>query len=72
MDDIAAGKGRAPKPFMLDTRKLARADAIWNSQETQEKTAAAGVAAKVPDFIEPELAKLVERPPDGDVWAQEA
>jgi bifunctional non-homologous end joining protein LigD len=65
MSDIAAGKGRAPKPFMLDTRKLARADAIWNSKES-------GAASQVPDFVEPELAKLVERPPEGDDWAHEA
>ena len=64
MSDIAAGKGRAPQPFMLETRKLARADAVWNSKE------AAG--NNVPDFIEPELCKLVERPPDGDNWAHEA
>lgn len=63
MKDIAAGKGRAPKPFMLDSRKLARADAIWQSKES---------AVKVPDFIEPELCKLVERPPSGDDWAHEA
>jgi bifunctional non-homologous end joining protein LigD len=65
MSDIAAGKGRAPQPFMLGTRKLARADATWNSKES-------GAASPVPDFIEPELAKLVERPPDGDEWAHEA
>ncbi len=34
MSEIAAGKGRAPKPFMLKSRKLARADAIWNSKES--------------------------------------
>ena len=63
MSEIAAGKGRAPKPFMLKSRKLARSDAIWNSKES---------AAKVPDFIEPELCKLVEQPPSGDEWAHEA
>ncbi|HEY1852736.1 MAG TPA: DNA ligase D [Candidatus Binataceae bacterium] len=31
MAEIAAGKGRGPKPFMLDTRKSAKADAVWNS-----------------------------------------
>ncbi|HKQ13817.1 MAG TPA: DNA ligase D [Steroidobacteraceae bacterium] len=62
MSDIAAGKGRAPKPFMLASRKLARADAKWQSKS----------AAKVPEFIEPELCKLVERPPSGDEWAHEA
>lgn len=90
MSDIAAGKGRAPQPFMLETRKLARADAIWNSKEAdagqvQQDQAAKpaprkrqptrqqrAAARKVPGFIEPELCKLVERPPDGDDWAHEA
>ena len=81
MSDIAAGKGRAPKPFMLDTRKLARADAIWNSKEDEAAQTATrqqptrqqrAAARKVPDFIEPELCKLVERPPDGDDWGHEA
>jgi bifunctional non-homologous end joining protein LigD len=85
MSDIAAGKGRAPKPFMLDTRKLARADAIWNSKEAADEVQRAkpaprkgptrqqlAAARKVPAFVEPELCKLVERPPDGDDWAHEA
>jgi bifunctional non-homologous end joining protein LigD len=29
-------------------------------------------AGKVPDFIEPELCKLVEQPPEGEDWAHEA
>ena len=70
MSDIAAGKGRAPKPFMLASRKLARADAKWHSKESEPIVKES--SAKVPDFIEPELCKLVERPPDGDDWAHEA
>jgi bifunctional non-homologous end joining protein LigD len=31
MADIAAGKGSGPKPFMLDSRRIGQADAIWNS-----------------------------------------
>jgi bifunctional non-homologous end joining protein LigD len=31
MAQIAAGKGRAPKPFMLAPTKPAKADAVWNS-----------------------------------------
>jgi bifunctional non-homologous end joining protein LigD len=62
MGEIAAGKGRAPKPFMLASRKLARADAMWHAKSS----------TKVPEFIEPELCKLVERPPSGDAWAHEA
>ena len=79
MSDIAAGKGRAPQPFMLDSRKLARADAIWQSKESAPIAEVAKPApkskkssAKVPAFIEPELCKLVERPPSGDDWAHEA
>jgi bifunctional non-homologous end joining protein LigD len=35
MTDIAAGKGRGPKPFMLDTKRVAKADAIWNSNRAE-------------------------------------
>ena len=31
MAEIASGKGPRPKPFMLKTKKLAAADAVWNS-----------------------------------------
>jgi bifunctional non-homologous end joining protein LigD len=86
MSDIAAGKGRAPKPFMLGARnQLARADATWHSKEStveelqpstkpsrSARKSARKSAAKVPDFIEPELCKLVERPPSGEDWAHEA
>ena len=33
MSEIAAGKGRAPKPFMMSSAKGARADAVWTSKE---------------------------------------
>lgn len=33
MAEIASGKGRGPKPFMLATRKIAKADAVWNSDQ---------------------------------------
>jgi bifunctional non-homologous end joining protein LigD len=31
MEEIAAGKGKAPKPFMTAKSNLASADAVWNS-----------------------------------------
>jgi bifunctional non-homologous end joining protein LigD len=31
MDEIASGKGRRPKPFMLKTKTAAPPDAVWNS-----------------------------------------
>ncbi len=43
MAEIAAGKGRGPKPFMLDTRKSAKADAVWNSNR--------GDSAPAPSFV---------------------
>ncbi|MGH8176388.1 MAG: non-homologous end-joining DNA ligase, partial [Steroidobacter sp.] len=97
--DIAAGKGRGPKPFMLETRKIARPDAIWNSKESvaddpdaapsPRKPAAARASASsrsssrasrkestrtrssVPEFIEPELCKILERPPTSGRWGHE-
>ncbi|HEX2586035.1 MAG TPA: DNA ligase D, partial [Steroidobacteraceae bacterium] len=36
MDQIAAGKGRAPTPFMLANKNLAKADAVWNSNRDHD------------------------------------
>jgi bifunctional non-homologous end joining protein LigD len=91
MDEIAAGKGKAPTPFMTQARRPA--DSVWNSkgaspEESAEEVAvkeaapkakpadkprplAHGKAARLPDFIPPQLAKLVDRPPVGDAWAHE-
>ena len=38
MAEIAAGKGRAPKPFMLAKGKGASADAVWNSNREDGST----------------------------------
>ncbi len=37
MAQIASGQGRGPKPFMLDARRAARPDAIWNSKEASSE-----------------------------------
>ncbi len=60
MDAIAHGKGKAPKPFIA--RKAGKADAVWRSK---------GGGAQMPEFVEPQLAKLVERPPSGAGWVHE-
>jgi bifunctional non-homologous end joining protein LigD len=80
MDQIKAGKGRAPKPFMLAKGKT-RADATWNSNrgsaaEARAKTkAAVPVKARkvssMPDFVPPQLCASVERPPSGAAWCHE-
>ncbi len=97
MQQIADGKGKRPKPFMLATGPPGKADAVWHSKgaEHAEKTAprkmpapeavvksakpgkpkpmrAKRVLVKVlPNFIEPQLAKLADRPPDLAGWGHE-
>jgi len=84
MQQIAAGKGRAPAPFMLASGRAAKADAVWRSNRpaesapalratTQTKVAKLkGVATRrIPDFIEPQLSRLVEQPPMEAGWGHE-
>ena len=114
LQQIAAGKGRGPRPFMLETRATAKPDAVWNSNRTESRTESAEVPrvearsharpttpgsysrraasndgpgraassrsasrrtkrsrTRMPDFIAPQLAKLVERPPEGGGWGHE-
>jgi bifunctional non-homologous end joining protein LigD len=108
MAAIEAGKGRAPKPFMLAKKgsRTAKANAVWHSSKSDASaeparasdeaarpgrhatgksggdttkaggTATAGATGKrlrgsLPEFIYPQLAKLVDRPPVGDAWGHE-
>jgi bifunctional non-homologous end joining protein LigD len=120
MAQITAGKGRAPRPFMLAKDNAPKADAVWHSNRDHPQPARAnpsssrgarakldardsqrssskgsesrktdsrrsarttgrartgakgnGTHAAMPDFIEPQLALLVERPPDADGWGHE-
>jgi bifunctional non-homologous end joining protein LigD len=102
LEAIAAGKGPAPKPFMLSGRKAAKADAVWHSDRAEapaarktlreEITAAVRAPAKggrsgkppqararkagprsapMPEFIAPQLCKLMDRPPGGTGWGHE-
>jgi len=80
---IAEGIGKRPKPFMLAASKAARADAVWSSKPPGTAPTKARVepaptarrepvlAAKMPNFVDPQLAKLVDRPPEGSGWAHE-
>jgi bifunctional non-homologous end joining protein LigD len=81
---IAEGIGKRPKPFMLATRAPARADAVWTAKQSVKQPIKAPsakrpvaaprkpvMAAKIPAFVEPQLAKLVDRPPEGPCWAHE-
>ena len=103
MDQIAAGKGRGPKPFMAKNKGRGDARAKWNSRQTSEERSAAArasaprkgkaakasatakpavarkkgpkakakPAAKLPDFIAPQLCTIVERPPSAAGWVHE-
>jgi len=48
MSEIAAGKGRAPLPFMLSGGRRARADAVWKSKGSEPATAVDNMNAQKP------------------------
>ncbi len=85
MDQITRGIGKAPKAFMLAAAE--HADAVWHSNRTESEakpeprekppsrpvvraSRLASVKA-MPDFIEPQLCKLVDRPPAQAGYAHE-
>ena len=81
MAAIAAGSGRAPKPFILAAGQAAGPDAVWNTGKGEAADARRKRKAKpartsppvaaMPDFIAPQLCEPVERPPSGAAWAHE-
>jgi len=87
MEQIAAGKGRAPKPFMTAKSAPQRADAVWQSNrggpaESRAERKLGGMQAgqpkpassrkvTMPDFVPFELCTPVERPPSGADWGHE-
>ncbi|WP_024518263.1 DNA ligase D [Bradyrhizobium sp. Tv2a-2] len=82
MDEIAQGKGRAPKPFMLAKNGRAKKDAVWHSNRGEaadaraksKSTKAPAKARKIsemPDFVPPQLCASVDTPPGGEGWVHE-
>jgi bifunctional non-homologous end joining protein LigD len=83
LKQIAEGTGKRPKPFMRATAPPARADAVWSSKPAQREPAHRGnthrpsahpnpvLVARMPAFVEPQLTKLVDQPPEGPRWAHE-
>ena len=86
MEQIAAGKGKAPKPFMTGASRRMNADAVWQSnrgdaaEARAERKHQAGAkaapvkpreAASIPDFVSPELCTPVDRPPNSAGWGHE-
>src|SRR4029077_13651692 len=49
MQQIADGKGKRPKPFMLATTSPARADAVWHSKGSDETPKATSSNSRSPD-----------------------
>jgi len=79
MDQIAKGKGRAPKPFMTAKSARGKADAVWHSNRGDDVISSAAPpkelkprkVATMPDFVAPELCTSVDRPPSGEGWCHE-
>ncbi len=85
MDQIAAGRGRAPAPFMRAKHARSRPDAVWRSAGSQAPPPARPASSsrtsrgtnrtlrvdRIPPFIEPSLCKLVDRPPAAPGWGHE-
>ncbi|MFI4964169.1 MAG: DNA ligase D [Caulobacterales bacterium] len=84
MEEIAAGKGKGPTRFMTGKAR-ASAKRVWQSKGGEAETAALLRAASpptlkapaklkataLPGFVPPQLARLVDRPPQGDGWGHE-
>jgi bifunctional non-homologous end joining protein LigD len=83
MDEIAQGKGHAPKPFMLAKNGRGKADAVWHSNRGEAADARARTKAvtkalakakqvsEIPDFVAPQLCAPVDTPPSGEGWVHE-
>ena len=84
MEAIAAGKGRAPKPFMLQGGKVQSEWSVWGSRSglkrrtgtqgefsRQEKNENHLLRRSSPDFIAPQLCETLDRPPSADGWIHE-
>lgn len=84
MDEIAAGKGRKPRPFMLANADI-KADAQWDSRhglaadkrkkasrkKASSKSGSHSAKSKLPDFIAPQLCETAARPPQDSHWLHE-
>ncbi|MCK8779294.1 DNA ligase D [Rhizobium sp. NTR19] len=81
MEQIAGGKGRKPKPFMLKAGQV-EADAVWDSKTglaADQRKTKSGPSAKakknksvvIPEFVAPQLCQTSNRPPSGKNWLHE-
>ncbi len=87
MAEIAAGKGRKPRPFMLGKTGSLKANAVWHStsnkaapqpqharlqaQTSSPTRSQRKVPGPMPEFVAPQLCDGVSRPPSGKDWVHE-
>jgi bifunctional non-homologous end joining protein LigD len=69
LKQIAAGTGKPPSPFMSANAKPAAAKSAAIKPATAKSAAAKSAA--VPEFVEPQLCKLVEQPSNRAGWGHE-
>jgi len=67
MAQIAAGTGAMPKPFMQAKAAAVRAK-VAKPRPAKVKPV---MVKTIPRFVDPQLCRLADRPPDGDGWAHE-
>ncbi len=83
MEAIASGKGRKPKPFMMQNGEV-EANAVWDSnhglaaeerkagvRSTKKPPATKRTKSVMPDFIPPQLCETLARPPSAEGWIHE-
>ncbi|MGO9934586.1 MAG: DNA ligase D [Steroidobacteraceae bacterium] len=75
LKQIADGVGKLPVPFMLAKTTRTKADAVW-TRGTQAKPLQPArykrvMVRQIPQFVAPQLCKLVDRPPSAPGWGHE-
>nr|WP_283949636.1 DNA ligase D [Limobrevibacterium gyesilva] len=71
MAAIGARKGPAPTPFMTAGSADAKAGVVRHSRHGRAAKRRKAPEASLPDFIEPQLCRLVQRAPSGAAWVHE-
>jgi bifunctional non-homologous end joining protein LigD len=71
LKQISAGIGKKPRPFMSAAHASVRAERKRSPTRSLKRAPEPLRVRKLPSFVEPQLCKLVDRPPPGPGWAHE-